>query len=830
MWKRRVAHATCAGLLCGAATTAIAQPAQEDSLDDLLGGAEAAPAGQEAPAQAPSEGESAAAAEPYAETIPVATKEQPVPPPQRTAPKSRLVEEIVVTAQKREENLKDVPISITAFSAGQLDAKGVFDSGDLPKLTPGLTVTTQVGFTSTFLRGVGSDAFILGDPSVVTYVDGVYFPFALGQVQDFGAIERMEVLKGPQGTLFGRNALGGAIKIETRKPSLEKPEVSFQTVYGSFDSSRTRVHVSIPVLETLALSASGFYNVADSHVDGTHKATREPLYRDQSDAYRFQAFWQPTDWFEAQASYYDLSQGSSGTYAVNTSPSLLMRLLGQQRGDPRAGINNEEIYYRNVNQTLNGSFKVSMPWFDVKVIGSDQYVANYQSYDFDGTGLPVAAFVSDPGFADVQTAELQVLSSADSWGSDWLEWILGAYFFKSHAGFEPAYLRAAAVDLEAGTLAGVPVPQGLLNIIRRVAGNSPISIPTGAVLNFVGLLDTDSTAYFGQATAKITDTVSLTLGGRFQSEDRLVDQSSSGVRAFNGSEIPLFNYSGHTNPEYRETTDSFDPKVSLNFRPTWEWLGSEPLLYANYQTATTSATFNVINIYDAPERVDGSKIKAYEVGLKTRLFDGLIDFNAAAFHYDIETPQVQIVSLLAGGAVRFENAGGQRIVGMDFDALIPVFSMDDGGGLVMTLSGAFLDTKYTSYENGSGFDQTTGLFTSNNDFTGNPIVRAPEFSGTLGLLQTFVTRHGPVELGADYYYNSGFYYLAQATPNVEEKAYGTLGASISFLYEPWNLRITAFGRNLLDEEYNLARFPTDFGTNDTIAPLATYGVRLNYDF
>lgn len=114
---------------------------------------------------------------------------------------------------------------MTAYSAGALDAKGVHDASDLPKLTPGLTITTQVGFTSTFLRGCGSDAFILGDPYVATYVDGVYYPFALGSIQDFGTIDRIEVLKGPQGTLFGRNALCGAIRIITRVSEQQRKAV-----------------------------------------------------------------------------------------------------------------------------------------------------------------------------------------------------------------------------------------------------------------------------------------------------------------------------------------------------------------------------------------------------------------------------------------------------------------------------------------------------------------------------------------------------------------------------------------------------------------------------
>jgi iron complex outermembrane receptor protein len=149
---------------------------------------------------------------------------------------------------------------------------------------------------------------------------------------------------------------------------------------------------------------------------------------------------------------------------------------------------------------------------------------------------------------------------------------------------------------------------------------------------------------------------------------------------------------------------------------------------------------------------------------------------------------------------------------------------------VLTLSGAYLDTEYTSYRNGSGFGPVTGIFSAGNDYTGNEVVRSPEWSGTAGLVQTISTSHGPLEIGASYYYNSGFYYLAQGTPNVEEEAYGTIGASLSYLYEPWNLRVTAFGRNIAGTRYNVGRFITDFGSNDAVAERSFYGIRLNWDY
>ena len=178
------------------------------------------------------------------------------------------IEEIVVTAQKREQSLSDVPISVQAFSAGQLNAKGVLNLGDLPKLSPGVTVTTQVSYVSTYIRGVGSDAFLLADPSVAYYVDGIYYPFASGAVQDFGAVKRVEVLKGPQGTLFGRNAIGGAINVVTESPHFEAPSLSAQSITGRYARPNARFHANVPLTETVAFSGSVFRNSTINHIDG----------------------------------------------------------------------------------------------------------------------------------------------------------------------------------------------------------------------------------------------------------------------------------------------------------------------------------------------------------------------------------------------------------------------------------------------------------------------------------------------------------------------------------------------------------------------------------
>ena len=813
-----------AGLLAALATSAIAQddsatpaPASDDSV--------AVAATQVPVSEDPAAAESEQPASQELSTVAVDSAAMAEEEPPAEKPGNRLVEEIVVTAQKREENIQDVPISVQAFSAAKLDAVGALNAQDLPRITPGMTVTQQVGYATTFLRGVGSDAFLLADPSVVTYIDGVYNPFALGQFSDFGDVERIEVLKGPQGTLFGRNAIGGAVNILTKKPSFSEPSASVQTLYGSYEASKTRLNASVPLLDDLAISLSAVYNNSESNVKG--RSAGEPLPRNVGRAARLKVFYAPTDWLDLQLSGLRSEETGAGTiYSPNTEPSTLGRLVGIQPQDGYHGSVNEKVYNHIDNKTVSGQVVVRTGWFDVKAIASDQYITVFQPYDVDGSDQPLVALVADPGVSDAQTGELQILSNGDSWGSDWLQWIVGGYFFQSRQGFDPAFARVATSDLQNGLLLGFPIPD---LIQERILDNlDGLPIPNGTI-NIVGMIGTRSMAGFGQATINFSDAVGVTVGGRYSNEKRWIIESSSGIRNFDGSVTPIQDYRYTEDASLGDTTKSFDPKVSLNFRPTWTWLGQDPLIFASWQTATKSSTFNVLNIYDGPEYVKPEDIVGYEIGYKGLLFDGLASISAAAFRYEVKHQQVQLVSLLAGGAVQFENAGSSRSVGFDIDGVVQVFPnwIDD---LVLSAGVAVLDAKYTSYRSGSGFDPATGLLTSNNDYTGNQTVRSPDISGNATLVKTFHVANSALEVGLDYYYNSGFYYLAQGTPNVEENEYQTLGARISWLYEPWNVRLTFFGQNLNNAHYNYGRFPIDFGTNDARAPKANYGMRLNWEY
>jgi iron complex outermembrane recepter protein len=748
---------------------------------------------------------------------------------------SRFVEEIVVTAQKREENVQDVPISVQAFSGEALDARGVSDAMNLPMVTPGMVYSSIANYSIIFIRGIGTDAFVpSADASIATYIDGIYFPFSHGLVQSFGAVERVEVLKGPQGTLFGRNSTGGAISVITKKPSFE-PEVALQLSYASFDNFQSRAYVNIPLSDSFAFNVSALYNLADNHYELTEDAPRiSPLPKENERGARIRAIWAPSDRFDITLSGLLVEQSGIGSLVnQNTNPNPQYRPLGVEETPPYRTSIDTESFSESRNPVIYGELNFRTDWFDTKLLASRQSIRTTALVDYDATKAPLVSFIANQ-LADVDTQELQILSNASTPGADWFKWIGGVYHIESLAGFGDV-LFSLGRDFPAftgilGALQNALDPVLGLTQLTQALGGSLDGLGTRVDIEAMGLLRTNSTAGFFQGTVQLPADFSLTLGGRYQTETRSLLSSRDQVQLTNTVAIPLFNFADQT-----AETSNFSPKIGLDWRSP-----DDMLIYASYQKGFKSGTYNILNIYTPTQFIEPETVTAYEIGFKSQLFDRRLQLNAAVFHSDIENLQVQFISLLSGGAVRFESADAARIRGAEFD-LVWQIAPDTLPGLVATLNGAYLDARYTEYPAASGFTEGgipfggSGLILGGGvlpgrDFAGNRIVRSPEFSGTAGLSQTFDALRGTFEVAADLYYNSGYYYTAQNIEQGEEEAFSTLDARISYLHAASNVRLTLFGRNLTDTLYAINRLPTDIGTWTYYAPPATYGVRLQWSF
>jgi len=861
--------------LCMLAPGAHAQESSsEDDLDSLLGtdwssspqaAEESEPSGaatEEGDARAADDGASSTSAsggadgdsesEEQTEAVDAAEVEQQRPANAAASrPSSRLIEEIVVTAQKREENLQEVPIMINAFSGDKLDAFGIESTADLQKVTPGLTYTYSYGYSVIFIRGVGTDAFLPNaDPSVATYIDGINIGPSQGKQDSLGPVERVEVLKGPQGTLFGRNATAGAINIVTADPPNEFLG-SVKAEFGNYNSRKAQIYLASPITDWLGGTIAYFREDADLYGRNEVFGEPGPMKENFVEGGRLKLRWQMTDSISLNLVGMLNDQFNSNSLSQeNTRPAPVLDLGVPDDELDRIWHNN----YQGGNETSNALYGATLEWLtdfaDIKLILSDNKAdVDEARYDFDATSTQQAFFYSNDQFNYQQTYELQFVSNQATPFSDVFQWAAGLYRLEGEGGFGSLYLGLNPAG-QISNILGAPF------LLDRVAGllglnglgglaNDVINSTPDVVLGNGGILTTESNSVYFQGTWFATDWLDVTLGARYQQETRGITNSyldyvlptagtppnnyyDSGSQAQN---IRLVNFSA---PDLEDNTLS--PRLALQFR-----LSDTVQVYTSASRAFKSPTYNIVNFFSNPNPVDREAATTYELGWKSDLLDGALRLNAAAFYTQIDGLLTAVVSVTSGGIVSFDNAGEAEIKGAEADITWqPLPSLNPG--LAIAAAATFLDAKYTDYRNGSGFDDATGLYFGDDsllraagqgprDFTGNDIVRTPDLTASLSLNQAI--RAGPdssYEIGLDYYYNSGFNTTAQNSPFFEQAAYGLLGGRVSYFYNPWGAQLTAFVTNALDEQYAQAIVQHDFGRAVTLAPPRLFGLRVKWSF
>jgi len=730
------------------------------------------------------------------ETIPVASgTDSPTtdaPAKQPAAPVNRFIEEIVVTAQKREENLQDVPISIQAFSGDALEAHGVSEPQSLERITPGLTYSQHIGNALVYLRGVGSDVFLPGaSPSVATYIDGVYQPVSQAIAQSFFKLERVEVLKGPQGTLFGRNTTGGAINIITRKPG-DQFEATVDTEIGSFATRKIGVFLSGPATESLTYSVSGLYHRNGTYLDFVDESPVQSVSDTVNQGFNARLLWQATDTLSATVGGFSLHSDAAAGQLVTPQN---VRPLGTAAGIEPLGPYQVGTDVHPRALTDNQMMFTEIAWrpdaFDLKFLASHQEFEGEGNSDFDQSPQNIASIHSIIRDRTV-TSELQFLSKPDGMFPDWLTWTSGLYYFQAEGGFYP-------VDVN-------------------------VSNP-GFTLNQDGTVRAEAYAAYLQTTAMLRDWLGLTVGGRIQQEKRDVETSATLIRTAGGGEIPVSPPAAMS----RSSSD-FSPKIVIDLKP-----GDDQLIYLSWQKGYKSGDFNVPAYTEPPTYVMPEIVSTFELGNKGTVFDGQLRYSLAAFHNRFENIQTLVNALASGSGTNFVNAASATIYGAEFDLTLQP-APDYLPGLVINAGGAWLHGRYESFPNGPGYDPVTGLYfgtgsatePEGRDFSGHESVRTPEFTFTISPSYSTPVPGGNLEVSVDYYSNSGYFFDTQNA--MTQPSYDMLGARASYLYEPWDLRVSAFGRNLTDTQYFFNKSALDFDEYWAYAPPAQYGVQISWTY
>ncbi|MDI3258129.1 MAG: TonB-dependent receptor [Sinobacteraceae bacterium] len=855
----------------GALMLPVAASYAQDStnLDELLGPSPAQSAQQPAapaqPAPAQAAPEQPAAAEPAAqqptaggttaagpattpaaaEATPSATESTAAVKVPKSAPRgpissSRVVEEIVVTAQKREESLQDIPLAVSAFSAGKLEAMGVQTIQDMPNVTPGLTITYAAGFVEAFLRGVGTNAFLPGaDSSVPFYVDGIPLLAAQGASDNFGKIERVEVLKGPQGTLFGTNSVGGAINVITPDPKREFSG-DIQVGYGNYNSKSALGYINAPITDNLAFSLSAFGNKQTNFFTNVSGPTW-PIY---SYGARLKVRWDITSNLSNTftGSYQQVSD-NAGLAFDQTRVAPVFAAIFQPNPYPlkerKLDLVGFDVGGQLHNNLLADTIDWKLPWVEVKLIGSAQRSKDDFVQATFGTGSLPYLLAQNRSPANQYTGELQLLSTPDTPFGDRFTWVGGLFYIYSAGGGNPFNFIAApglipalgtVVLGQGGSQLGNALETLLDPVLSKLVG---IDLSQGILIDNYGVIAGLSTSVYFQGTYKFTDWFNVTLGGRYQHTHKDLEGSRTQIDLSNGNSILLFHSTVPT-----LYANQFSPRVALQLLP----FDDRTQIYASWARGYKTPTYNTVNLlgetFGPIKPVLQQKNDAYELGLKTELFDQSLRLNTAVFYTREKDLLEGFVSVLTGGVVSYDNVPSARIKGVEGDALwIPLPESDPG--LVLTAAASYIDAKYTNYPNGRGFDEATGLAFGDGfplpllparNLTGNWVTRTPNLTYNASVSQTLPLGSGSLEVAVDGNYNSGYYFLPQDSQLYRANAFYLLNAHATYTYDPWHLQLTAWAKNITNQTYNANELVDDFGILVQVNDPRTFGVRVKWSF
>ena len=721
------------------------------------------------------------------------------------AQSSALLEEVVVTAQRRAESVQDVPIAINAFSEEQLKAVGIDSTLDIQLKVPGLHLEPLAGHGFAYVRGVGTDTLTPGlEPTTAVHIDGVYLPRLTSIISDFYDTERVEVIKGPQGTLFGRNATGGVIHFLSRKP---ENELGGYIDVGGGNEGTVRVEgaLNAPISERAALRIAGLFHDNNGYTDNSYTGKGEDTTDVKS--FRTQLLFRVTDDVSIRlfGDYTD-DQSSRGT-ASHVSPPLTDNpYVAFSGGTVLPDIRDT---YRDVtanNETEAWGIGAEVTWnlgnVEIKSLTSYREDENRYQVDFDLTEINAGGFNDPITKSEFFQQEFQMTSTGDGP----LNWVIGAFLFDDEA------LHDYPFPFSFGQFAVGPTVGGTYDTV---------------FIHGFSNLDTFAWALFGQASYRLNDHLRAHVGIRYSDEEKEIDfESYSFVPispALTGPEYvanrptpsgtPAVTYQGKTD------SDSVTPRFGIDFI-----VNENVMFYFGATRGFKSGGFNTVLFGPVPEAVKPETIWSFEGGFKSTLADGKLRLNASAFYYDYEDIH-QNVDLAdnAQGYANVRNAGDAEVFGIEADM---VFALTDR--FVIDGMFSYLDTELKDL-------MAPDLNVPQNpsiDQTGNPLPRAPEFTIGFGAAYTMPIQPGEVTLRGDYYYmDDERYWSVFKDPLNSGDSYSRVNARLQFDHNSGKWSIAAYARNMFDEDAESNGFrSTTFGNLRTYQPPRTWGVSVRYNF
>ena len=701
--------------------------------------------------------------------------------------------EIIVTAQRRAQSLQSVPIAVTVISPVVIENLDIRTIDEIQTVTPGLVFNTGYAFPQTYIRGIGALAALGGlEQPVSTYIDGVYVPRGVGTVFDLVDIGSVEVLKGPQGTLYGRNATGGAILV-TRADPTDKLESSGSIEYGRFDHFKADTMVNVPVNDQLALRFVAGYSTDNGFLRNVYTAQENDGRRALT--LRIKGLWSPSSDFSAL-----LSVEYDDTTLYTPAPG---RQLATGVGCIACGLGvpTPPGFY-----TVNNDFDHDRPGYSFDTTLRLKYETGPLSFQ-STTAYRVVTFdkAVDRGGTDSDTSPLPLLRS---------------YGFFSGETYSEDFQVSSQFGGIADFLAGAQVVSDRSLVDFGLAGLAlglPYSGSTGSIANTEQRTKTNSYAVFEETYIHPVERLTLTLGGRYTRDQREID---SGV---NPDGIAVLDPGGPAVFSQSVSYSKFTPRAVIAYD-----LGLVNL-YASYTQGFKSGGFNTPAFAPQTVPILPEKMTSYEIGAKFASVDHRTRVNVAAFSYVDKDAQVSSVDILTGGQV-ITNASSIHGDGFEVD-----LDHQFQDWLTISAGGDYLHAFYADYPNAAVFVLGPAGYASGvADLAGTRVPRAPKWTGFVSpsfqapIAGDLVARLSPVlryTTSYDFEPDGG-----GPVHNDQQRALALVNLSGGVGPRSGKYEVGFYVDNLTNREYYNLIVTGNLGVAGYAAMPRTYGARLKFKF
>jgi len=698
------------------------------------------------------------------------------------------IEQVIVTAQRRDENLQSVPLTVNAYTSQTLQANNVISALDVGKLDTSVIVQAVDGNVLPFVRGVGTPLVTMGnESSIAVYLDGNYQTRLNPALLLLNNVDRIEILKGPQGTLFGRNASGGLLNIITANPEPGQDAQAKATVgYGNYDTIYGTGYFADSIGSDFAFSLAGAYNNQQDGW-GHNITTGGDVWSGEQEAIRGKATYQLDEGtrirFSAFYARMDTDQGQQ--LQVQGQKQSFPASSGLDPNDPvpelpffdsRNDLSNEFV---TENTGASVSIEHDLPFATLIETAAWNQTQENRPLDVDTTQFnDYNADFND--YASQFTNELRLVSDSRSP----FQWTAGLYYYQTNQAYDPIALSGPGVG-----------------------------IPDGSQLQIYSRLAVRSYAAYAQGTYEVAPKTDITLGLRYTEDD----DSGYGFQALAIPGSPLIILGSNSGSK---TFSEWSWRAALDYHFNDDTMG-----YVSINRGFKSGTFNLVPFSGA---VKPEILTAYETGIKSEFWDNRARLNGSVFYYDYQDAQVNTVP--APGILDIQNAKGSEVYGLDVDG--EIVPMD---GLTLKAGVSLLSAKYTDFPDaafyfpppkGMGFGLAPPVSMSAD---GNYLSRAPKVSFNLGAQYIVpLAADSSLAFGANYSYIGDFYW--DPDNRVKQKAYGLLDAQISYTFPGDKYALRLWGSNLTDEHYYANEFESagPQGSVGTPAAPRTFGVMFDW--